>query len=480
MSRLSLRLRILILTLVVESLTLATLSAFICHRAQTQFLDSFDETLENESKVLASVLAPSAGGEGKQTDQLARIREHYAGFHRRELYQVVSSDGRVVVKSPKLGDQVLEVPPEILDGLRPGKGRAFDLWRGGDHYRAWVSRVAAPAANAARSDARELFVVCAAMRETLNDRLGDLRKYALIIGAAFLLMSIVALWFLTRWGVRPVGQLSQAVGSVTADNLQYRVDLERLPSDLRTLGTSINGFIARLERAFAREREFAANAAHELSTPVSLLKVNVQSALLHEPDAAKDRRSLEELLTDIERLERLADALLTLSEAESAPMGGADDREEIAVRPFLESMTAHFDQDACRHGVSLDLTGSNDVIVRADVAVLERILTNLIDNAIKHSRRGGTVWLSARRTNEGCEIRIADKGPGIPEKDAPLLFERFFRVDKSRSRDRGGAGLGLAITKALCESQGANIRYEPREGGGSVFVVQVPIRMKNG
>lgn len=473
MSRLSLRVRILILTLVVELLTLVTLSAFICHRARTQFLYSFDRTLENEAKVLSSVLAPAAGAAATQADLMARIREHYAGFHERDLYQVVSSDGHVVVKSPKLGDQVLEVPPEIRGGLKAGKGHAFDLWWGGDHYRAWVFRATERAANATPSDAFEYFVVCAAMRETLDNRLGDLLHYALLIGVVFLLISVGVLWLLTRWGIEPVVQLSDEVESVTADNLQHRVDIERLPSDLRALAASINGFIERLESAFAREKEFAADAAHELSTPISLLKSNIQSALLRQPDAAEDRRRFEELLADVERLERLADSLLTLSEAESQAEPSAGEREAIAVLPFLRSMMTRFDADASRHGISLEVSGGNDVTAYVNVTILEQILTNLIDNAIKHSRYGGAVWLSVCRNSGACEIRVADNGPGIPEKNVPHLFERFFRVDKSRSRERGGAGLGLAIVKALCNSQGGDIRYEPREGGGSVFFVQV-------
>jgi two-component system sensor histidine kinase VicK len=163
-----------------------------------------------------------------------------------------------------------------------------------------------------------------------------------------------------------------------------------------------------------------------------------------------------------------------VAEVESEAATRAVPCEEIVLAPLLDSLARQFEQDAGRRGISVLIEDSDAAVVKADSNAIERILVNLIDNAIKHGRSGGTVRLSVRRCGEHCEIRVADDGPGIPEEDIPRLFERFFRVDKSRSRAVGGAGLGLAIARSLCESQGGNIRYEQREGGGSVFIVRLP------
>lgn len=476
MPRLSLRFRILLLTLCVETVTLIAFGAVSYHRSRRQLLDALDDVLRDETETLASFVESEIGSDLSKVDAVARARSRFAGLRRRDLYQVTLPDGRSLVKSSRLGDGSLAVPYEQAKDLEIGKSFLFDIeWRS-DRYRARLLRAVSGDGTAEKSSpagGQEFFVMVAKPRQEMNNRLNDILLYVASIGAVVLCFSSIAFWILVRWGLSPVTRLSAEVEAVAPRNLEYRVDGTRLPRDLRTLGVSINGFIERLEKAFAHEKQFVADAAHELCTPIALLKSNIQSALLGPPDSAGDRRSLEELLNDVERLEHLSNSLLALSEAE-AGQAGLENREEIELQPYLRSLAGQFEQAAHQREVSLQVANTGDDVVRADRTALDRVFGNLIDNAIKHNQPGANVTLAVHQDEAGCEVWVSDDGPGLPAEDASRLFERFFRVDTSRSRERGGAGLGLAIVKSLCESQGAEVFYRAREPQGSVFVVRFP------
>jgi len=480
MFRRSLRARILILTLSVEVVTLIAFGAVAYHRSRKQLLDSLDDQIRDEIDIVVNLMGPRVSGDPGSSGHQAISR--FIGLQRHDLYQIMLSGGEVISKSTPLGTDILQVPQDIRTHLQSGKDEGFDLrWRGNAYrarlYLADDGAGPPPEAKAAGKSAptghQRYFVLLAKERKDLDGRLERLLRYIAAIGATVLLISTIAFWILVRWGLHPVTQLSREVESVAPQNLEYRVDSENLPRDLRALGISINGFIERLEKAFGHEKQFVADAAHELCTPIALLKSNIQSALLGSPDAVADRRSLEELLGDVERLEHLTNSLLALSEAESGE-GAPAHREDIRLQAYLASLAAQFEHAARLQNVSLELESREDAVVRADRTTLDRVFANLLDNAIKHNRPGGKARLSIRRSGEGCEVWVADDGPGVPPEDAPHLFERFFRVDKSRSRERGGAGLGLAIAKSLCESQGAEIFYRPGERAGSIFVVRFP------
>jgi len=498
MSRWSLRVRILLLTLGVEAVTLIAFGAVAYHRSRSELLDALDDELRRGCSTLARLVDVVMGGERSGLDEAAQATARIVRLSRHDLYQITFPDGRVIARSPRLGDELLELPREIRTALEPGGSQSLYLEWDGDKYQARLLRavpgIGSPSSGTLASQQvkeegqKEFFVLLAQPMDSLDTRLEDLLDYIIAIGTTALLVSAIVLWIVAGWGVSPVTRLSKEVESVAPGQLAYRVSIGRLPRDLRTLGVSINGFIERLEKAFAHEKQFVADASHELCTPIALLKSNIQSALLGPPDSAAERRSLEELLSDVERLEHLTNSLLALSEAEASG-GDAAGREEIELRPYLESLIAQFEHSAGQCGVSLELEGRGNAIVQANQTALDRIFSNLIDNAIKHNPPGGKAAVSihrirtdvravheppSQRGGSGCEVWVADNGPGIPPADVLNVFERFFRPDKSRSRKRGGAGLGLAIAKSLCESQGAEILYRPGKNGGSVFVVRFP------
>jgi len=469
------------LTLSVEVVTLVAFGAVAFHRSRRQLGDWLDDVLRGHSETLAGLTNAALDEDPPDIASIEQALGGFGGLRHPELFQITTPDGRVIAKSRRLGDGDLEAPEQVKVALEPGKGAGFDMTWDNEPYRARLLRATSTrplpgpgaAAKIQTGQEREFYVAVAESREELNSRLRQMLEYIAEIGAAVLLVSVIALWHLGRWGLLPVSRLSSEVGGVAPSSLEYRVKTDELPPDLRSLGLSINGFIERLKEAFDREKQFVADAAHELGTPIALLKSNIQSALLGPLNAASYRHSLEELLGDVERLEHLSNSLLALSEAE-AGVGGADSQETIELRPYLVSLVEQFSSVGQQSAVTLAFEGDQNAFVTGNRTALDRVFGNLLDNAIKHSHQGGRVSVSIQPDGEMCEIWVADDGPGIPPEDVPYLFERFYRVDKSRSRARGGVGLGLAIVRSLCESQGGEIFYRPRPTGGSIFVVRLP------
>ncbi|MBJ6752470.1 two-component system histidine kinase PnpS [Geomonas anaerohicana] len=234
--------------------------------------------------------------------------------------------------------------------------------------------------------------------------------------------------------------------------------------------------ITALKRVERIRRDFVANVSHELRTPVTVIKGYAETLLSGAlaQDPARGERFLQIILNHAERLSGLVRDLLALSELESG---------EVALKPEPIAVA-----DAARHALLLVAQrgeekavllncaeGLEGLAVRADRARLEQVLINLLDNAIKYSEPGGKVELSACREGELVRISVRDSGIGIPEKDLPRLFERFYRVDEARSRDNGGTGLGLSIVKHIVQTHGGTVRVESEQGKGSVFSFTMPV-----
>jgi two-component system OmpR family sensor kinase len=231
-----------------------------------------------------------------------------------------------------------------------------------------------------------------------------------------------------------------------------------------------------LHRAFTQQREFLANAAHELKTPVAILKSTLQS-LLQRPRAAEEYRAgLEQALDDMARLEQLMHSMLRLARAEQWAAGSSRrDLEAVEVAATCESALERLAPVARERGVTIQFTSNGPMPMRADADDLELVWSNLLENAIRFSPAGGEVQLRARSDGRRGYVAVEDQGPGIPPSELAHLFERFHRGDSSRARDTGGYGLGLAISKALIEAYGGTITPESGAERGTRMVVEVPL-----
>lgn len=300
--------------------------------------------------------------------------------------------------------------------------------------------------------------------------------------ATFLLLA--ATGFLAYWGIRrglsPLQELATQASQISANRwkLQVPQEAEQI-SELRPLTDSMTEMLARLERSFTQQREFLGNAAHELKTPVAVLKSTMQS-LLHRPRSTEEyRQGVEQSLEDLERLEVLLQWMLRLARAEQWAQGTlrrdlpvinvATTCEEAIerIRPLAESRTA-----------SVHFSTNGPVPMLADPEDLQLVWLNILENAIRYSPEGGSVEVSISQNN-GSPARVVfqDHGMGISRTDLPHVFERFYRGDPSRARATGGFGLGLAIAKAVVEAYGGTIAVDSEIGAGTRMVVELPARV---
>jgi len=218
--------------------------------------------------------------------------------------------------------------------------------------------------------------------------------------------------------------------------------------------------------------DFVSNASHELRTPLT----NIRGYLEAIQDALREGTAPDSAFVDVAhrntlRMERLIDDLLELSSAESGAV--PLEMEETSLSAFLSRVADPHRSSAKRAGKTLDIE-AGDGAFRADLRKLALAVSNLVDNALKYGKEGGRVALSARIEEDACLLEVADDGPGISAEHLPRIFERFYRVDKGRSRELGGTGLGLSIAKHIVESHGGSIRVESRLGVGTRFILRLP------
>lgn len=301
-----------------------------------------------------------------------------------------------------------------------------------------------------------------------------------IAGASLILLGItgcLALWGIRR-GLLPLQQLAENAALVSTHNWQLQVPQDAIQvAELQPVIQSMKTMLVRLERSFVQQREFLGNAAHELKTPVAVLKSTLQS-LLQRPRASEDyQRGLENSLEDLERLERLLQWMLRLARAEQWAHGALRrDLQVIDVTATCEEAVERMHPLAEERKTVIRLSKNGQVPLRADPEDLQLVWTNLLENAVRYSPEGQPVEVEILHKNGGpVRITFQDHGPGIPAADLPHIFTRFYRGDPSRARATGGFGLGLAIAKALVEAYGGTIRAESEFGQGTRMTVELPV-----
>jgi signal transduction histidine kinase len=230
--------------------------------------------------------------------------------------------------------------------------------------------------------------------------------------------------------------------------------------------------LARLEASFESLRRFTADASHELRSPLALMRSELEGTLARSRTPAEYERVLRDLEAEVEHMSRMVDQLLMLARADAGALQPA--ATDLDVADFLHETAARWRPMADQRHVRLDVDAPDSGNVSADPDLLRRVMDNLIDNATRHSPAGTAVRLSGAPTAGGWSIEVHDEGPGIPAAARAALFERFARVDGARARDGGGAGLGLALSRAIAESHGGSLQLADQNGRGATFRLFLP------
>ena len=290
------------------------------------------------------------------------------------------------------------------------------------------------------------------------------------ITAAIALLGGMLAYFVSGRALRPLRRFAQQAEQVETSNLsEIRLDEETLP-ELHSLTHALNEMLERLSRGFDAQRQFVGNAAHELRTPLTLLQTQLELFSDEHPDILPESAAfLATLQDEVQRLSRLTHTLLDMSDLQSVPRD-----DVILLSPMIDEVFADLAPLAERNGISLSREGEDVTVVGSDM-LLCRMFFNLVENGVKYNHPGGMVKVDVQQRDGQAVIHVADTGRGIPQEFWQSIFQPFFRVDKSLSRELGGAGLGLPLVWEIARLHGGRVWVEKSNDSGSVLAVTLPL-----
>lgn len=298
--------------------------------------------------------------------------------------------------------------------------------------------------------------------------------YILIFGIplAVILASGVG-WFLAKKALSPVDVVTGLARKIEAGSLNERLDVSGPKDELGRLAKTFNDMIARLELSFKQMKQFTADASHELKTPLTVLKGEMEIALKTEKTVEGFKEVIKSSLEEIDRMSAIVKSLLNLAKLDSRVRLPNDNikLDWIVEERFNQTMPLAKDK-----GIDMVMAKKESVIIMGDKLGIGQLLFNLIYNAIKYTSKDGRIEISLEQSDNWAIIKVIDTGIGIAEEDLPHIFDRFYRVDKARTTGAGGVGLGLSICKEIAEAHGGKIEVESEAGKGSVFKVYLPVK----
>jgi two-component system, OmpR family, sensor kinase len=305
------------------------------------------------------------------------------------------------------------------------------------------------------------------------------RRRFLLVMAAVLPLALLCAggggWLLARRALRPVDRMTEAARRISAEHLDERLDTAGSGDELDRLAATLNDMLGRLDAAFRQIRQFSADASHELQTPLTILKGELEVAL-RAPRSPEDyRRVLASALEESERIAHLVEGLLLLSRADAGVL--RMDRQALALGGLVAEVCEQARVLAEARSVALKLEAVTPLTIQGDRAHLRRLLLNLVDNAIKYTPAGGQVTLSLQCDDGWAVLRVSDTGIGLAPDEQERIFQRFYRAPEALSRGEVGSGLGLCIARSIAEAHGGHIEVQSAVGCGSTFTVFLALQV---
>ncbi|MBV8487731.1 MAG: heavy metal sensor histidine kinase [Planctomycetaceae bacterium] len=375
--------------------------------------------------------------------------------------QVTAADGSILLRGSPMGNAGL--PPKASTD---GKRDIFDNFSVAElgRFRMLSRRIKGP-------DGPLLVQVACSLEE--NDKqLGELLAILLLVGLPAVACSLGGSYVLARQALAPVERMAATADEITARRLDRRLDAPNPNDELGRLAKTLNGMIGRLERSFEEVRRFTADAAHELRTPLAILRNEAEVALRVPRDSEQYRDCLEDMLEEIDHLSRLSDALLFLFREDAGL--GALARDPVDLQEIVRQITDHMRVVAAEKHQELSVDAPSPCWAMGNAEQLRRLLFNLLENAIKFTPDGGRIDVRVESRKEQACIAVCDSGAGIAPEHLPRIFDRFYRVDSARSRRTGGNGLGLSISKSIVEAHHGTIEVKSQPDAGTQVTVTLP------
>ena len=316
--------------------------------------------------------------------------------------------------------------------------------------------------------------------EDVEDALNTLFVILMITVPLALMVASLGGQFLAYKALKPVDNITQTARLITSKNLNQRIKPPKVKDEIARLIETFNEMISRLDQSFRQIKQFTSDASHELKTPLTILKGEVEVTLRKERTSPEYQQTLKSNLEEINRMSQIVDDLLLLSKADSGEL--RLNKEDINLTEILNEVV--FQMDILAHYRKLRIETSNhheDIHIFGDALRIRELFLNLISNGIKYTEEGGSIHITLTKENRHdlenpfVKIIVSDTGIGIDKEDQERIFDRFFRVDKARSREEGGSGLGLSICKWIVEAHQGEIEVESEIGKGSSFIVKLPL-----
>jgi len=443
------------------SAALAAFGAGMWFAMRQSLYNAVDETLRDRVRGVARFIEEQ-GASLSAEEMRDEFREHSVLGPGGDLFQVADRHGNWLYRSAALDDPRVPIyRPEQLAARRyenialQGKPLRFLSQAVQVRGEPYAVQVAVPLHELAEGLQRFFWILLAAVPA--------------IVAAA----SLGGYW-LSRRALAPVDQITAAARSISAQSLSRRLPVPETGDELQRLSSTLNAMFERLEAAFARITRFTADASHELRTPIAFMRTAAELALRRPRSEPEYREALAEILAELERTAGLIEDLLLLARADSRSNALRFERIDL-----VESL-----REACERGKVLAASRQilfdarlpdGPVGMEGDGQAIRRLFLILIDNAVKYTAAGGQVRVKCGSRNGCACVEVRDSGAGISEQDLPHIFERFYRADKARSPDTGGAGLGLAIARWIVEAHRGEIEVESAVGRGSAFRVLLPL-----
>jgi heavy metal sensor kinase len=321
-----------------------------------------------------------------------------------------------------------------------------------------------------RVEGRSVFIRVFRDQMEIRRTLGEIIKVSALGFPLAVALAAIGGYLIATRSLRPLDAMARQARRISSESLSERLPNPNPNDELGRLATVFNETLARLDASFSELQRFTADASHELRSPLTALRAVGEVALRDGSDPVALRETIGSMLEEAQRLTDLVDALLTLARMDATKAKAA--REEVNIAKLLDEVRDQFEVLANEKHQTIIVTCPSDVAVKADRTLLRLALVNLVYNAIQHASVDSQISITAMCSTHKIDISVKDNGPGIPREYHEKIFERFFRVDKARSRADGGAGLGLAIAKQAVERNGGRIILEDNSPAGSVFRIQ--------
>jgi heavy metal sensor kinase len=448
-------------------LSVLVIFGFLYLRLKHQLIKEIDRILHDEVKELSEILSQDLKGIGiiRDCENRVTVRTFYPIY-----FRVLKADGSLFYISKNFNEIQYsprdEAMPNFKEGNEsweevrsPGRRRTFrmihfPMYKGG--RLAYVIQVAT----------HTRFV-----RKSLSHFKGNLLAAFPIL----LVLGSLGGWVLARKSLSPIGYIASKAEHITSNSLNERLATRGTDDEMDNLIQTINGMIARLEGSFKRISEFTADASHELKTPLCALRGEAEVLLSKKRPAEEYQEGLAHFVERFDQLNRMINDLILLSKFDSSQ--GELNMASLRLDLLVQDMGNLFKILAEQKGIDLQMGRIQEVTIMGDKVCLQQLFTNLIDNAIKYTSEG-SIRITVEKDGENAVVRVRDTGIGIPREEQERIFKRFYRVDRSRSKETGGVGLGLSIAEWIAKAHQGKIEVDSELNQGSTFTVYLPI-LKN-